>query len=116
MRVTGNRNTDPLFRHAGILKLTAIHKYLLSTFMFRLRIKDLPEIFDQFCKTNSDVHTYSTRQLDDYYVPPWRLDIRKRSPSVQAPLIWNNLPSSVKKCKTLPNFKLWLKKHLVVSA
>ena len=108
-------HTGPLFRQLGILNLRGIYQYLLSTFMYRLRDKDLPKIFDNFCKTNSEIHSYCTRQVDDYFVPPWRLDIRKRSPSVQAPLIWNELPLSLKTCKTLANFKICLKKHLVKS-
>ena len=108
-------HTGPLFHQAGILNLSGIYKYLLSTFMYRLRDKDLPQIFHDFSKTNSDIHNYSTRQIENYYVPPWRLDIRKRSPSVQAPLIWNSLPAFIKDCKTLSIFKKQIKKHLIDS-
>ena len=106
-------HTAPLFRQLGVLNLNGIYKYLLSTFVYRFRDKDLPKIFDNFCETNSNIYTYGTRQADDFYIPPWRFDIRKRSPSVQAPLIWNALPLSIKSCETLSNFKLWLKKRLI---
>ena len=108
-------HTGPLFHRTGILNLSGIYRYLLSTFMYRLRDRDLPEIFDKFGQTNSEIHQYSTRQTENYYVPPWRLDIRKRSPSVQAPLIWNSLPAYIKNCKTLLIFKKQIKKHLVES-
>ena len=107
--------TCPIFKRLGLLKLHGIFSFSLATFIFRLRHEDLPPLYDSMFTLNSDIHDYPTRQNDDYHVPYWRLDIRNRSPSVQAALMWNEIPLSIKKCKSLSSFKHHLKRYLTES-
>ena len=106
-------HTEPLFRKLKILNLFGIYKYLMSTFMYKFRYKELPSIFDSMFTINSTIHIYPTRRADDYRIPPWRLQIRKRSASIQAANIWNNLSTDLKKAKSLNSFKFNLRKSIM---
>ena len=106
-------HTKPLFKKLEILNLNGIYQYLLSTFMYRMRHNDLPSIFGSMFTINSNIHMYPTRCAKDYRIPAWRLQIRKRSPAIQAAGTWNSLPAPLKQSIDLNAFKTNLKKHIL---
>ena len=106
-------HTPPLFEKLGLLKLKDIYVMNVMLFMFKLKHAMLPVIFNSMFIANSAIHTHFTRQAEDYHIPAWRLQIRKRSICVQGPLIWNKLVHNFNINVMLPTFKFNVKWYLI---
>ena len=88
---------------------------MIATFMFKIHDKDIPQVFNSMFTINRSRHNYPTRQADDYHVPNWQLETKKRAISVQGALIWNEIPANIKSSCSLNVFKYILKKHLLAN-
>ena len=108
-------HTQPLFKHLGLLNLSGIYEYMVAIFMFKFRDNDLPLIFNSMFTVNSSKHDYPTRQADDYQIPNWRLETKRRSISVQGAYIWNRIPTDIKNVSSLNVFKYTFKRHVVAT-
>ena len=86
---------------------------MIATFMFKFQENSLPQIFRNMFTMNRGLHSYPTRQADNYHVSTWHLETKKRAVSVQGALIWNGLPSDIKNACSLNVFKCVLKKNLL---
>ena len=82
-------------------------------FMFKLNHLLVPAIFNSMFILNGKIHDYFTRQLCDYHLPKWRLEIKRRSIYVQGPLIWNKLANNFDINCTVPTFKFHVKSYLL---
>ena len=89
-------HTAPLFRQLGILKLDKLYQLKLGIFMFKFKKRELPDIYLKMYTINSSIHDHETRQANNYHVPGFKLDVKKRAVSVQGALTWNGLPSTLK--------------------
>ena len=66
-------HTAVLFSELQILKLEQIYYCAVQMFMYRYYNNLLPNIFCEFFKPNTKVHSYNTRQHSHYHVPVCRL-------------------------------------------
>ena len=105
----------PLFKQLGILNLNGIYEFMIATFMFKFRENSLPDIFTEMFTINRRIHSYSTRQADDYHVPDGHLELKRRAVSVRGAQIWNNTPTDIKNSNSLSIFKYALKRHLIAN-
>ena len=85
----------------------------MATFMYKFANKELPDIFNDTFSKNRVVHDYPTRQAEEFRIPIWHVETKRRSVSVQGALIWNNTPDNIKNSCSLNTFKYTLKKHLI---
>ena len=96
-------HTNSLFYQHGILKFTDINTYLTALFMF----KNLNN-FNTFSN-----HNYRTRGRFLLRPQFQRTVITQQSIKYRGPKTWNSLPNSIKSIRTLPSFKLNLRKLLI---
>ena len=89
---------------------------MMATFMFKFKENDLPCVFNEMFTINNSIHSYPTRQAGDYRIPNWRLETKKRAPSVQGAVIWNSIPADIKNSCSLNSFKYAMKKHILTSS
>ena len=66
-------HTAVLFSELHILKLEQIYYCAVQMFMYRYHNNLLPNIFCDFIKPNTELHSYNTRQHSHYHVPVCRL-------------------------------------------
>ena len=95
-------HTNPLYVKTNILKINDIHTYLLAVQGFKSR-----HIY------NNTPHEYDTRNRDNLIPEFQRLSSSQNSISYTVPTVWNNLPTYVKQCQSLPLFKSQLRRHLI---
>ena len=99
-------HTKPLFLKLKILPVLSIFKFQISCFVFSHNKKLLPMPLSSLFKFNFEYHDHFTRS---------RFNLHKQSLKYhfavlfQAPLIWNNLPLSLRDSLTISNFRRKLK-------
>ena len=104
-----NSHTQPLFQELKLLTITQIRFTQTCEFMYKYHNKLLTLAFiDYFPPTQ---FTTNTRSKQDYKLIIVRTNTRKLSIKYQGPLLWNNLPLSIRTCNTLLWFKRLLRVH-----
>src|SRR5688572_31456741 len=100
---------QPLFQELKLLSITQIRFTQTCEFMCKCHNKLLPPAFiDYFLPIQ---FTTRTRSKQDYKLVLVRTNTRKLSIKYQGPLLWNNLPPTIRTCNTLPWFKRLLRAH-----
>jgi hypothetical protein len=100
-------STDQKLRSAGILPLIKQFDFNTAILVFKTRHNLAPS----YLRTVLNV-SGANRESDKYLLPRTRIDLFKCSFSFQGANVWNSLPASVRKCKSLGSFKHCLKKYL----
>ena len=95
-------HTYPLFNIFKILNIFNIYKYQVSCFVFLHMQKLLPAPLSSLFVLNSDCHQYLTRQKDNLHLQTHKYSFSLR---VQGPLIWNDIPLSLRNSLTLSSYK-----------
>ena len=117
LRICTNSNylahTNPLFHRLKTLNVFDINKFQTAIFMFKYTNNQLPAPFDNLFTLNRDVHSYPTRNSQNYHLVNPKLLISHKSIRHHGPDIWNSLTKSVKACTTLFSFKATLKNELI---
>ena len=111
-----NSPSAPLFLHLKTLNIFDLFNYHTSIFMFRYHKGTLPNIFSHYFASNSQFHTYNTRNANDLLTPLYNLDISQHFIKYKGIFIWNSLPINLRNCSTLMTFKSKLKAHLIKSS
>ena len=106
-------HTDPLFRRLKTLKVHDIHTLQTSIYMYKLTQKQLPTLFYNTFKLNSNIHSYPTRRSNDYHLENPKIILAQKSIRHHGPDIWNSLPSEIKRSSSLHSFKALLKNNLI---
>ena len=106
-------HTDPLFSRLKTLKVQDIHTLQTSIFMYKLTQKQLPTLFCNTFKSNSNIHSYPTRRSNDYRLENPKIILAHKSIRHHGPDIWNSLPSEIKRSISLHLFKALLKNNLI---
>jgi hypothetical protein len=101
-------STDQKLRSAGILPLMKQFDFNTAVLVFKTRSKLAPLYLKTLLTVSGGNH-----ESDKYILPRTRIDLFKCSFSFQGANVWNSLPASVRKCKSLGSFKYCLKKHLM---
>ena len=98
-----------------ILKLVDIIFFEKALFVFKFKMKMLPDQFNNYLTEASHAYEKFTRasyQNNNYSIPLLNTSKAQRSIKYQGPLIWNALDADLKTCKTLQSFKAKLKNLL----
>lgn len=93
-------NCKPIFKNLSILTLPSLYILELCSHIFINQ--------NHFIK-NENMHSFNTRQKMDFHIPYSKNKLSYLSPDTMAIRLFNVLPTELKKCKTLGNFKYKLK-------
>ena len=98
-----------------ILKLIDMVFFGKALFVFRVKMKILPDQFSNYLTEASQVYEKFTRASyqNNYFIPFLNTSKAQRSIKYQGPLIWNALDADLKTRKTLQSFKAKLKNFLL---
>ena len=108
-------HVTPIITELKWLKLDKQYAYEMCCLVFKILTSMLPDWFFSFSKVH-EITESRTRQANNLFIPRTNLDIGKRAISVQGPILWNELPESVKNSNSLPTFKTKLKNHLLTNS
>ena len=106
-------HSEPILKSLNILNVNDIYTFHVAIFMYLCFKQILPKSLSNHFKFNNNVHTYSTRSMNDFNIPKLRLAVFHKSIFAQGPKIWNNVPPEIKTCQTLKLFKRRFKQHLL---
>ena len=67
-----------------------------------------------FC-ANADLHSYNTRQANDYHITMHRTSLLKCTIRIAGPLLWNSLNCILRSSNTIHSFRRLFKKMLLFS-
>ena len=109
-------HTAPLFYKYNILKLDQINILQMGLFMYSVNSKSTPTAFQDMFIKSSQIHSYSTRQSNNFRSEQCRTNIKKFTVVCQGLNYWNSLPDDLKSKPTLSSFKSNLKKYLITSS
>ena len=98
-------HSAPLFSRLGILDIFQINTFQIAKFMYCYHYSLLPPSFFNLFRTNSQIHSYSTRTANNYHVHQCRTNLKKFTILYQGPKIWNSLPTTITTLSSFPNFK-----------
>ena len=98
-------HTNPIFLQLKILKFRDLYRLALGSYLYKNHnlIRDF-----------SSQHGYDTRTGSNLIPQRQRLtQTQNQSVNVQAPVIWNQIPSDIKTCNNIKLFKKKFKEHLI---
>ena len=105
-------HSKPLFEKLKVLTIYQAYNYSVGVFMYKLFHFMLPPIFVMFKRT-SDIHNYSTRQEDSFYLQFVPTHRSQKTIKISGTKLWNSLYDKVNtKCK-IGTFKNQLKTFLL---
>jgi hypothetical protein len=106
-------HTSPLFKMLRILKLQELHKLHVACFMYKVHMGLLPCHFLDMFQTNTAIHSYNTRQADNYHVTFSRTNLMKSTIRIAGPLLWNSIDDSIKSAVSFCIFKTRYRNQLL---
>ena len=104
--------TLPLLKQLYWLPVSYRIKFKLSSLTYRaLAIHQPPYLASllYFSNIRRQLRSSTSQQLS---IPRIKLNLGKRAFSVAAPIIWNELPTTLKSCESLASFRKHLKTYL----
>ena len=106
-------HTKPLFHELKTLNIFDINKLQTALFMFRHNRNLLPNHFENLFTKHNQVHSYSTRNANNYVISKIDSDVVRHSITYNGPIIWNSLTPDLINCKSLNSFKHKYKNILI---
>lgn len=108
-------HSAPLFKSLNILPINKIYIYKVSVFMYKFVNDISPDLFSGMFTRNYERHHYRTRFRSNFEIPPFRLNIVKKSVRYTGSIIWNYVSSVLDINYCIHTFKRHIKKHLFVT-
>ena len=131
-QIPGPRNpSDPIFAELEILKIYDAFKLQICKFIFDCLSSNTPDIFQNWFTVNNSVHSYNTTSnttidVNNYFQIISLSTTRKlhtqcsrlanygaKMIKVFGPLLWNNLPESIRNSSSVISLKTDLKKYFI---
>ena len=106
-------HTKPIFSLLKLLNVYDLYNFQCAIFMYLCYNKLLPASALIHFNLNMQVHGHQTRSSSNFHLPPTRTTTFHESIYFNGPLIWNNLPSSIRQSPSLNIFKRRYKHHLL---
>jgi hypothetical protein len=103
----------PFCKLHSILRLPELYKLSVAIFMFKYKHGMLPVIFQNFFITNSDIHTYHTRNANKLRAPRTKFSHATKFIKKTGAELWNDLENVITENVKIGTFKLHLKKFLI---
>ena len=112
LRIVSNSSylsaSKPLFDKYKTLDVFSLYKKEVAVFMFKYQRNLLPQSFDNMFTKRKDIHTYNTRNKDNYQISAHKI----KGILHTGPRIWNSLPYNIKNAKSISQFKTKLYSYL----
>ncbi|XP_041475025.1 uncharacterized protein LOC121423667 [Lytechinus variegatus] len=105
--------SKPLFKKMNILPLHELITLNTLIFMYSVKNHIFPLKYCNMFSLNLNVHSYATRQKDNFHVPKVRLSSSLNSLALVGIKKWNQLPTSLKDCSTVSCFKKMCRAYLM---
>ena len=113
IRIINNKkwteHTAPLFKSAGILKISDINKVQVACFVYKSLHNCLPLTFANYFTLNFVIHGHDTRSSVNIHMLQSRISARKCSIKIYGAKIWNDIPIAIKQSNSEHTFKKKLK-------
>ena len=106
-------HTNPIFKRLRLLKVSDINTLQTAIFMFKLRHNILPSNFNSMFTLNWQIHSYNTRNSDNFHLTNPRTTLSSKSIRHRGPDVWHSLSNEIKQCSFLSSFKKQLKTKLI---
>ena len=113
--ISGTMSREPTtqtFHRLKIQNLEQIRVTQICEFIFKYRSHTLPHTFDDYFQSTAEIHRYGVRSAANLRSIPARTNSRRFSIKHAGPVIWNNLPSSIRDANSYYSFKTQLRAHL----
>ena len=111
-RLTPSRTVFEMANVHSVYEMNDIH---VTIFMFKYMRNLLPLSFTNMFQTAGDIHSISTRNASNIYLPFPRIEKFKFSITYSGAALWNTLPDNVKLCNNLSQLKSNIKKFMLIS-
>ena len=100
-----NAHTNDYFKSDAILKISDLYKLNLCSLVYRYSqpMVDLPSVTR--IQTRSSTHSHNTRHNQNLSIPRYNLTKSQSSFLYNSIQEWNSIPSEIRYCDTLKNFK-----------
>ena len=109
-------HTAPLFRTLKIREIFNINAFFVACFMYSYHNNLLPHTFNTTFVTNRQVHTYNTRNANNYRHDFCKTNIKQFTILQLGPKLWNSLPHNFTELTSQSSFKTLLKNYLIERA
>lgn len=110
-----NAHTAHLFRNLEILPFDDLAVFFKAQFMCIYSQNKTPKSFENKWIKNSDRfnNEVQLRNINDYHIPPFRINLVNKLPLCDFPRLYNELPLDLKSIHSKNIFNSSLKKHLL---
>ena len=108
-------HTEPIFKRLRLLKVVDINVLQTAIFMFKLKHNISPPYFDSMFSYNWQIHSYNTRNSENFYLTNPRTSLSSTSIRFKGPGTWHALPNNIKQCSYISAFKRKLKNKILAS-
>ena len=109
-------HTAPRFRTLKIRDIFNINTFLVAGFMYSYHNNLLPHTFNITFVTNRHVHTYNTRNANNYRHDFCKTNIKQFTILHLGPKLWNSLPHNFTELTSQSSFQTSLKNYLIERA
>ena len=106
-------STIPFCTKFSILRLPEIYQNSVGVFMYKYKNHLLPDIFKNFFTTNSDLHSYPTRNASKLRPPRNTTQFGTRFIKTTGVTFWNKIENQISKDQKIGTFKKHLKKYII---
>ena len=108
-------HSKPLFFEYKLLQVQDLFNFQLGQLMFNFNNKMLPSIFNNIFLKNNSIHSYPTRQANEFHLPLLRTSSAQRTFIYEGPKYWYSINPDIKSSPSLCVFKEKLLSHLLQS-
>ena len=108
----GNDNATTLMRSLHWLPVRQRITYKLALLTFKVNHTGSPHYLHSLLQPRVCSRSLRSSAAPTFEIPRHRTNIGKRAFSVAAPIVWNNLPATLRLCNSVDVFKKLLKTHL----
>ena len=98
-------HTDPFFVKYNVLNVYDMYKLETDVFRYKYSKSSLPDGFNNFFTTRSEIHDYHTRYKDLYHLTRNARTFSDHSIRTYGPILGNSLDNNVRKSNSIKHFK-----------
>ena len=102
----------PLLKQLHWLPVNYRIKFKLSTQVHIVLLQYINHLILHFSNVPRQLRSSPSQESQQLSIPRTKLNLGKRAFSVAAPIIWNELPTTLKSCESLASFRKNLKTYL----
>jgi hypothetical protein len=106
-------SSDIVFKESQALNVFSINKLQLSKLMFSVSQQRLPDTILCLFRSVSSVHNYNTRNNSNFVHRRAHKNIMKMSYLSQGPIVWEDVPPTIKNVNCVWSFSRAMKRHLL---